>query len=247
MGQNLLGRARRDGFIDIRNATTPRPTGPGDPGADYDAKTRRILRATGVDLHVHAGLSRRRRTGGHLHLRERLAGGNGPPVVWTLGAMSEAPSARPGDADSVVTVGAHATKACWQGSMRTSIAGSRFHPGSDRSLHEPGAAPRRRVQTGPHSTRARRHLVAFGGLRGGGAARDRADGRAREFSGTACRPRTWPGPQRFSWRGANGPPPDHAIRARLQATARAIASPARCRTGSGVRESWTWAPRSHRP
>ncbi len=53
--------------------------GPGDPGADLRRKRVASSGQRGVDLHVHAGLSRRRRTGGHLHLRERPRRRERPP------------------------------------------------------------------------------------------------------------------------------------------------------------------------
>jgi len=227
------GRARR------RSSTSetprpPRPTGPGDPGADLRRKRVASSGQRGVDLHVTPVF---------------LGGGGGwtptstraPSPAGTAprgldpGAMSEGTIGSPGDADSVVTVGAHATKACWPGGRcGPALLVPDSHPGSDRSLHEPGAAPRRRVQTGPHSTRARRHLVAFGGLRGGGAARDRDRRRAREFLGHQHVVPHVAGAQRFSWRGANGPPPDPRRYApACRPPPARIASPARCRTGLG--------------
>ncbi len=116
MGQNLLGQSTTDGFVDIRNATTPTTNGareilvqiydanashPPGNGAWTFTFTPVFLGGGGrVDTYIY---------------ESALAGGNGPPVVWTLGAMSEGTIDSPGDADSVVTVGAHATKACWQG------------------------------------------------------------------------------------------------------------------------------------
>jgi subtilisin family serine protease len=113
-GTNLLGQNTLDGWLDIHNGTSTPTNGAHEIYVQlYDAVTARPPKnGTWTFTLTPVSIPGGGRVDMYLY-ENHLAGGGGPYAVWNQGLAFGGVVASPGDADSVITVAAHATKDCW--------------------------------------------------------------------------------------------------------------------------------------
>jgi subtilisin family serine protease len=114
-GQNLNGQNTQDGFVDVHNGTTSSSNGTLEIFVQvYDGiATRPPGTGTWVFTFTPVLLQGGGRVDTYLY-ESSLGDGSAPPPSWNLGLFSGGVISSPGSADSTVTVGAHATKDCWE-------------------------------------------------------------------------------------------------------------------------------------
>ena len=114
-GQSLNGQNTQDGYVDVHNATSSPPNGGHEIFVQvYDGIA---SRPPGTGTWTFSFTPVFLQGGGRVdtYLYESSLGGSSSPApVWNLGRMDFGVVSSPGSADSTVTVGAHATKDCWE-------------------------------------------------------------------------------------------------------------------------------------
>ena len=115
-GTSLNGQSTNDGFISIHNGTTNPSNGAHEIYVEiYDAQAPKPpLPGTWTFTFTPVSLAGGGRVDMYLY-DNHLADGGGPLAVWSQGLAFGGVVSAPGDADSVIAVGAYATKACWTG------------------------------------------------------------------------------------------------------------------------------------
>jgi subtilisin family serine protease len=114
-GQNLNGQNTQDGFVDVHNGTSSSSNGTLEIFVQvYDGiATRPPGTGTWVFTFTPVLLAGGGRIDTYLY-QSSLGDGSVPPPAWNLGLLNGGVISSPGSADSTVTVGAHATKDCWE-------------------------------------------------------------------------------------------------------------------------------------
>lgn len=113
-GQNLIGQNTQDGFVDVHNGTTSSSNGTLEIFVQvYDGIA---TRPPGTGTWTFTFTPVFLQGGGRVdtYLYESSLGVAGPAPTWNLGLFNGGVISSPGSADSTVTVGAHATKDCWE-------------------------------------------------------------------------------------------------------------------------------------
>jgi len=112
-GDSLVGQDTPDGYLNIYNATTSPSNGDHEIYAEiFDATAAKppkagewSVRLTPISVSGPGHVD--------LYLSDQFLGGGSVLSSWGAGAVSGGVVTAPGDADSVICVGAYTTKACW--------------------------------------------------------------------------------------------------------------------------------------
>ncbi|MGH7680487.1 MAG: S8 family serine peptidase [Candidatus Eiseniibacteriota bacterium] len=112
-GDSLTGRFTPDGYVDIYNATIPNSNGDRDIYFDVYDPLGASPPASGAWHFQYTALA----VGGtgrvDAYIETSQLGDGSSFASWSQGVVFGGVVSAPGDADSVITVAAHATKACW--------------------------------------------------------------------------------------------------------------------------------------